>query len=124
MQPIISPNAPNAIGPYSHAIETNGFVFTSGQIGVDPTTGNLLDGIDNQTRQIFRNLSEVLKSAGTDLQRVVKATVFLQNLGDYVVMNTIYEEMFAGHKPARSAIQVAKLPREALIEIELIAVKE
>jgi 2-iminobutanoate/2-iminopropanoate deaminase len=124
MKQIICDSAPKVVGPYSAAIEVNNFVYTSGQIGVDPLSGNLLEGIENQTRQVFKNLAEVLKSAETDLQHVVKATVFLQNLSDYAVVNTIYEEMFAGHKPARSAVQVAKLPREALLEIEMIAIKE
>lgn len=122
---IINTNeAPAAIGPYSQAVEANGFVFLSGQIAIDPATSKLVENdIEKQTRQIFANIRAVLKSAGTDLHKVVKCTVFLIDLNDFAKMNKIYEEEFAGHKPARSTAQIARLPKDALIEIECVAVK-
>lgn len=116
--------APAAIGPYSQAVEANGFIFLSGQIAIDPATNKLIESdIEKQTRRIFANIRAVLKSAGTDLHKVVKCTVFMIDLNDFAKMNKIYEEEFAGHKPARSTVQVARLPKDALIEIECVAVK-
>ncbi len=121
---ITSPDAPKAIGPYSQAIESNGFVFLSGQIAIDPATNTMKEkDIEKQTRQIFTNIRAVLKETETDITRVVKCTVFMIDLDDFAKMNKIYEEEFAGHKPARSTVQVARLPKDALIEIECIAVK-
>lgn len=121
---ITSPDAPKVIGPYSQAIEANGFVFLSGQIAIDPVTSTMIENdIEKQTRQIFTNIRAVLKEAGTDIAKVVKCTVFMIDLNDFVKMNKIYEEQFAGHKPARSTVQVARLPKDVLIEIECIAVK-
>lgn len=117
-------DAPEAIGPYSQAIEANGFLFLSGQIAIDPTTNNITgQNIEEQTRQIFKNIKAVLKAAGSKLSNVVKCTVFMTDLNDFSKMNRIYEEEFSGHKPARSTIQVARLPKDVLIEIECIAVK-
>ncbi|MEW6194809.1 MAG: RidA family protein [Bacteroidota bacterium] len=121
---ITSPDAPKAIGPYSQAIEANGFVFLSGQIAIDPATSTMIENdIEKQTRQIFANIRAVLKEAGTDITKVVKCTVFMIDLNDFAKMNKIYEEEFAGHKPARSTVQVARLPKDALIEIECVVVK-
>lgn len=122
---IINTNeAPAAIGPYSQAIEANGLIFLSGQIAIDPAENKLVENdIEKQTRQIFANMRTVLKSAVSDLSKVVKCTVFMIDLNDFAKMNKIYEEEFAGHKPARSTVQVARLPKDALIEIECVAVK-
>ena len=117
-------NAPKAIGPYSQAIEANGFVFASGQIPIDPTTGELNTGsIEEQTRLVFSNIKGVLEAAGTSTDNVVKATVFLQDLNDYSRMNAVYGEFFKSPYPARAAVEVARLPKDARVEIEVIAVK-
>jgi 2-iminobutanoate/2-iminopropanoate deaminase len=116
--------APEAIGPYSQAIESNGFIFLSGQISIDPTTNQVTgNSIEEQTKQIFNNINAVLKAAGAKLSNVVKCTVFMIDLNDFAKMNKVYEEEFKGHKPARSTVQVVKLPKNVLIEIECIAVK-
>jgi 2-iminobutanoate/2-iminopropanoate deaminase len=117
-------DAPETIGPYSQALEANGFVFLSGQIAISPSTNQIVgDNIEGQTRQVFRNIKAVLKASGAKLNNVIKCTVFMIDLNDFSKMNNIYEEEFEGHKPARSTIQVARLPKDALIEIECIAVK-
>jgi|Deesub1362A_J573_1020465.scaffolds.fasta_scaffold00213_3 2-iminobutanoate/2-iminopropanoate deaminase len=115
-------NAPEAIGPYSQAIVTNGFVFASGQIAIDPHTGRLIDGdIEQQTRQVLTNLKAVLEAAGSSLDKVVKCTVFLQDMNDFARMNAVYAEFFRPPYPARAAVQVARLPKDVKIEIEAIA---
>ncbi len=120
MKIIQTPNAPAAIGPYSQAISIGNLLFTSGQIPLRPD-GTLNDGdITVQTTQVLANLKAVIEAAGADLSKVVKTTVFLKNLEDFVAMNTVYGEVFAGHTPARSTVQVAKLPRDVLVEIEAI----
>jgi 2-iminobutanoate/2-iminopropanoate deaminase len=122
---ISSANAPKAIGPYSIAVETDLYIFTSGQLGLDPETGDLVSGgIENQTHQAIKNLSEVLKAAGSDLNSVVKTTVFLKDINEFQLMNGIYAEYFQIDPPARSAFQVAALPKNALVEIEAVAVKK
>ena len=115
--------APAAIGPYSQAVRSGSLVFVSGQIPVDPATGQVVDGgIEAQTRQVFRNLAAVLKEAGTDLTALVKTTVFLQDMNDFQTVNAIYAESMTGAVlPARSAIQVGRLPKDVQIEIEVIA---
>ncbi len=119
---ISTPNAPAAVGPYSQGVIANGLVFTAGQIPLDPQTMKLVEGdVQAQTRQVFANLKAVLEAAGTSLERVVKATVFLQDMNDFAAMNAVYAEFFATNPPARSTVQVAKLPLGALVEIELIA---
>jgi len=121
-QPVVSQNAPKAIGPYSAAIKTDSFIFTAGQLGIDPHTGQLVEGgIQAQTKQALKNLNEILIAAGSDLKKVVKVTVFLQNMAEFSLMNEIYAEFFSKEFPARSAIQVAALPRNAAVEIEAIA---
>jgi 2-iminobutanoate/2-iminopropanoate deaminase len=122
MKYIQSENAPAAVGPYSQAIEANGFIFCAGQIGMDPKTGNIADGIENQIRQIMINLAEVLKSAGSDLNQIVKTTIFIVDIGDFPKVNEIYGQYFTDHKPARSTVDVDNLPKGALVEIEAIAV--
>ncbi len=124
METIKTDSAPAAIGPYSQAIALDGLVFTSGQIPLDPKTMELVDGgIDAQTRQVFRNLQAVLEAAGLTLGAVVKTTVFLQDMTDFSAMNKIYAECFGNHAPARSTVEVAKLPRGAKVEIECIAAR-
>lgn len=114
-------NAPAAIGPYSQAIEVRNFIFTSGQIPIDPHTGNLVSGrIEEQTTQVIKNLSAVLEEAGSNLDRVIKTTCFLNSIGDFAKFNAVYEKYFTG-KPARSCVEVSALPKGALVEIEVIA---
>ncbi|MDZ4140385.1 MAG: RidA family protein [Methylotenera sp.] len=120
MKVIQTPNAPAAIGPYSQAMLVGDLLFTSGQIPLR-ADGTLNDGdITVQTTQVMANLKAVIEAAGTSLNKVVKTTVFLKNLDDFVAMNNIYAEAFGSHTPARSTVQVAKLPRDALVEIEAI----
>jgi 2-iminobutanoate/2-iminopropanoate deaminase len=117
-----APGAPSAIGPYSQAVKSQGFLFCSGQIPIDPATGKIeAADVESQTRQVFANICAVLASQGIGLEHVVKATVFLQDMADFPKVNPLYDTAFAGHKPARSTVQVAKLPLGALIEIEVIA---
>lgn len=114
--------APKAIGPYEQGIKVDGMVFTAGQIPLDPKTGNLVEGgITAQTRQVLENLKGVLEAAGSSLERVVKATVFLKNMADFPAMNEVYAQYLGNAKPARSTVAVTELPRGALIEIDLIA---
>ncbi|GIV84672.1 MAG: reactive intermediate/imine deaminase [Candidatus Roseilinea sp.] len=114
--------APKAIGPYSQAIVAGGLVFCSGQVPIDPATGELVPGgIEEQTHRSLRNLKAVLEAAGSGLDRVLKTTVFLQNMGDFAAMNAVYATYFPDNPPARSTVEVARLPRNALVEIECIA---
>ncbi len=116
--------APAAIGPYSQAIEVNGFVFASGQIPINPATGEMVQGdVKEQTRQALTNASEVMKAAGIDLSHVVKTTVFLSDMNDFAAMNEVYATFFSAPFPARSAVAVKTLPKGALVEVECIAVK-
>ena len=116
-------DAPQAIGPYSQATVAGGLVFTAGQIALDPATGVVsTETVEDQTRQVFRNLKAVLTAAGTDLSRVVKATVFLADMNDFPAMNRVYAEAFGDHKPARSTVAVAGLPKGVRVEIDLTAV--
>ena len=118
-------NAPKAIGPYEQAIKANGFIYTAGQIPIDPKTGNVVEGgIATQTRQVLENLKAVLEAGGATLDRVVKATVFLKNMADFAAMNEVYAQYLGSAKPARSTVAVAELPRGALIEIDLVALIE
>jgi 2-iminobutanoate/2-iminopropanoate deaminase len=115
-------DAPKAIGPYEQAIKVGEFVYISGQIPIDPKTGSLVEGdIQTQTRRVMENLKAILQAAGSSLERVVKATVFLKSIGDFAAMNEIYAEYLGAAKPARSTVAVADLPRGALVEIDLIA---
>ena len=115
-------DAPKAVGPYSQAVKSQGFLFCSGQIPIDPATGKIeAADVEGQARQVFANIRAVLASQGLALSNVVKATVFLQSMADFPKVNPLYDEAFSGHKPARSTVQVAGLPLGALIEIEVIA---
>lgn len=113
--------APKAIGPYSVATATEELVFTSGQLGIVPETGELAEGIEAQTRQAFKNVEAVLAAAGSCFDCVLKTTVFLKSMSDFTVMNAIYAEFFSSNFPARSAVEVAALPKGGLVEIETIA---
>ena len=115
-------NAPCAIGPYSQGIRSGNMIFTSGQIGLDPKTGAFAEGVEAQTRQALENLSAVLKEDGAELKDVVKTTVFLKDMNDFAKMNGVYAEFFTEILPARSAVEVARLPKDALVEIECVAV--
>jgi 2-iminobutanoate/2-iminopropanoate deaminase len=120
---IVAPKAPKALGPYSAAIKVGSFVYCSGQTGLNPVTNELAEGgLEGQTHQVLRNLKSVLEAAGTDLAHVVKTTVFLKDMADFQKMNAIYGEYFTESFPARSTIQVAGLPKNGLVEIELVAV--
>ncbi len=124
MKALHTTNAPAAIGPYSQAIEINGFVFASGQIPIDPSTGKFVEGgIKEQTRQALTNASHILKEAGTDLSHVVKTTVYLADMNDFAAMNEVYATFFKEPYPARSAVAVKDLPKGALVEVECIAAK-
>ena len=122
METIKTDRAPEAIGPYSQAIKANGFIFASGQIPLDPATMQIVEGgIEEQTLRVLENLKAVLEAAGSSLDRVIKTTVYLADLGEFAVMNVIYEKYFGEIKPARATVQVARLPRDVKIEIDLIA---
>ena len=123
MTHVSTPNAPAALGPYSQAVDTGSTVYCSGQLGLDPATGNLADGVQAQTHQALKNLQAVLNEAGLSLDNVVKTTVFVQDLADFGTVNEIYGTYFHGGFPARSCVQIASLPKNALVEIECIAVR-
>lgn len=124
MNAIHTEQAPAAIGPYSQAIEVNGFVYTSGQLPVDPATGEFAPGgIKEQTRQSLTNVKNILEQAGTSMNNVIKTTVFLNDMNDFAAMNEVYAQFFQQPYPARSAVAVEKLPKDALVEIEVVAAK-
>ena len=125
MKKVISTTkAPAAIGPYSQAIQADNMVYTSGVIPVDPTTGQIPQGIEAQAKQALTNLKELLLAAGTDMNQVVKTTVFIKNMDEFSVINEIYAQFFEEAYPARSCVEVARLPKDVLLEIEAIAKKE
>jgi len=120
---VATPGAPKAIGPYSQGVRANGLLFTAGQVALDPATGELVSGgIAEQTTRAMENLRAVLTAAGTDFSQVVKTTVFLIDMADFTAMNEVYGRAFGAHRPARSTVAVAALPRGARVEIEVIAV--
>ena len=118
---ISTTNAPGAIGPYSQAQIVGGMVYTSGQIGIDPATGIVPEGVEAQAHQVFKNLTELLKAAGSDMSKAVKTTVFIKNMDDFATVNAIYAEYFSEPFPARSCVEVARLPKDVLVECEVIA---
>lgn len=120
---IQAPGAPAAVGPYCHAVLCGDTLYTSGQLGLVPETGALPEGVQAQAEQALKNLEAVLQAAGMGMQDVVKTTVFLQDMGDFAQVNEVYEKAFGAHKPARSCVQVAALPKGGLVEVECIAVK-
>ncbi|GBG08416.1 deaminase [Paenibacillus agaridevorans] len=121
MEIVSTEAAPAAIGPYSQAIKLGGLLFTSGQIPLDATGALVAGGVEEQAHQVFRNLQAVLEAGGASLASVVKATVFLKDMNDFATVNDIYASYFGDHKPARSAVEVARLPKDVLVEIEVIA---
>ena len=121
MKPIQTNQAPAAIGPYSQAISHNGLLFVSGQLGLDPASGALAEGVEAQTRQALRNLVAILAAAGLGPQHVLKATVYVANMDDFALVNRLYAEVFAPPFPAREVVQAARLPKNALVEISAIA---
>ena len=119
---ITTKDVPQAIGPYSQAIRANGFVFVSGQVAIDPATQQVITGeVAAQTERVLKNLSAILKAAGTGLEKVVRATVFLKNMGDFTAMNEVYARYFSSQPPARSTVEVSRLPKDVLVEIDVIA---
>jgi 2-iminobutanoate/2-iminopropanoate deaminase len=119
---VATPDAPQAIGPYSQAIKANGFVFISGQIAIDPPSGNIIGGtVVEQTERVMENLGAILRAAGSGFDRVVKSTVFLKSMSDFAAMNEVYGRYFPGDPPARATVEVARLPKDVLVEIDLIA---
>jgi 2-iminobutanoate/2-iminopropanoate deaminase len=121
---VSTPKAPKAIGPYSQAVKANGFVFISGQVAFDPATGNLITGgIQEQTERVLNNLTAILEAAGSSWEKVVKTTVFLKDMGEFAQMNEIYAKFCKGAPPARSTVEVARLPKDVSVEIDVIALQ-
>ena len=121
MKTVSTDKAPAAIGPYSQAQIVGSLVYTSGQIGIIPETGEVAEGLEAQANQVFKNLSELLKAAGSDMSKVVKTTVFIKNMDDFAAINAIYAKYFTEPYPARSCVEVARLPKDVLLECEVIA---
>ena len=121
MREIATPDAPAAIGPYAQAVETGGMVYTSGQIALTPAGEMVEGGVEAQTEQVLTNLSRVLEKAGSSLQKTVKTTVYLADMDDFAAMNAVYERFMGDHRPARATVQVARLPKDAKVEIDCIA---
>jgi 2-iminobutanoate/2-iminopropanoate deaminase len=126
MRDVIStPDAPKAIGPYSQGIRANGFIFVSGQVAIDPATQQVITGdVAAQTARVIQNLSEILEAAGSGLGKVVRTTVFLKNMNDFAAMNEAYGKYFSASPPARSTVEVSRLPKDVLVEIDVIALAE
>ena len=121
MKTVSTKKAPAAIGPYSQVQIVNGFVFASGQIPIIPETGTLAEGLEAQAHQVFKNITELLKAAGSDISKTVKTTVFIKNMDDFAAINAIYAQYFTEPYPARSCVEVARLPKDVLLECEVIA---
>ena len=122
IEPVATDRGPKTIGPYSQAIKANGFVFISGQIALDPQTQKIVEGdVAAQTERVLENLKAIVEAAGSSIQRVVKTTVFLADMNDFAAMNDVYSRYFVAHPPARSTVEVARLPRDVRVEIDLIA---
>lgn len=121
MKTVSTTKAPAAIGPYSQAQIVGNMVYTSGQVPIIPETGAIAEGLEAQAHQVFKNLTELLKAAGTDMSKVVKTTVFIKNMNDFAAINAIYAEYFTEPFPARSCVEVARLPKDVLLECEVIA---
>ncbi len=118
---ITAENAPEALGPYSHAVVAGGFAFVSGQIPIDPKTNTIVEGIEAQTRQSLENCVAILKSCGATVKDVVKAGIFISDMNNFGAINEVYGEYFSEHKPARACVEVARLPKDVMVEIEMIA---
>lgn len=125
MRSVVSTNnAPNPIGPYSQAIKANGFIFVTGQIPLDPTTQQIIEGsVTQQAERALQNISGILRAAGSSMDKVVRCVVFLKNMNDFAAMNEVYGKFFSGNPPARSTVEVARLPKDCLIEIEATALE-
>ena len=125
MRAIISTNnAPQAIGPYSQAVKANGFIFVSGQVAIDPTTQQVIEGdVSAQTDRVLRNLTGILEAAGSGLEKVVRSTVFLKSMNDFAAMNAVYGKYFNSAPPARSTVEVSRLPKDVMVEIDVIALE-
>ena len=123
MKTVNTPKAPAALGPYSQAIVTGNMIFTSGQLGINPESGVLEENIAGQAKRCLNNIREVLSTAGFEKTNVVKTTIFLKNLADFDTVNKIYSDFFGDHKPARTTVEVAALPKNALIEVDVVGVK-
>ena len=121
---ISTPKAPAAIGPYSQAVRVGAALYTSGQLGLDPATGTLPEGVEAQTRQSLSNIGAILDAAGYAVADVVKTTVFIRSMDDFARVNAVYSAFFGDHKPARSCVEVSRLPKDGLVEIEVVAVKQ
>ena len=121
MKVISTEKAPSAIGPYSQAVVSGNLLYTSGQIPIIPETGELAQGLEAQAHQVFRNLAELLKAAGSDMSHAVKTTVFIKNMADFAAINAVYAQYFSEPYPARSCVEVARLPKDVLLECEVIA---
>ena len=122
IEPIATDRGPKAIGPYSQAVKANGFVFLSGQIALDPNTQQVIDGdVVRQTERVIENLKAIVEAAGSSLQHAVKTTVFLADMNDFAAMNEVYGKYFMAHRPARSTVEVSRLPKDVRVEIDLIA---
>lgn len=121
MKQIKTDNAPQAIGPYSQAIVSNGTVYCSGQIPIDPKTGDIVEGVENQAHQVFTNIKSLLEAAGANIDNVIKTTVFIKDMNDFAKINEIYAQYFTEPYPARSCVEVARLPKDVLLETEVIA---
>ena len=121
---ISTPNAPAAIGPYSQGVRVGAALYTSGQLGLDPATGTLPEGVEAQTRQSLSNIGAILDAAGYAVTDVVKTTVFVRSMDDFARVNAVYSAFFGDHKPARSCVEVSRLPKDGLVEIEVVAVKQ
>jgi 2-iminobutanoate/2-iminopropanoate deaminase len=124
MKEVISTSdAPEAIGPYSQAIRVNGFIFTSGQVAIDPATQQVIGGdVSAQTERVLKNLANILNAAGSGLEKVIKTTVYLKNMNDFAVMNEVYGRHFTENPPARSTVEVSRLPKDVLVEIDAVAI--
>lgn len=123
LETVQTDKAPKAIGPYSQAVKANGFVFVSGQIPIDPATGQLAQGsVADLTKQVMSNLTNILETAGSSLDNVVKTTIYLKDMNDFEAVNTTYAEYFPNHKPARATVEVARLPKDVKVEIDAVAV--
>ena len=124
VNPIISPNAPAAIGPYSHAAVAGGFIFVSGQLPINPSTNSISDDIKEQTRQSLSNCIKIINDCGAAIEDVTKATIYIKDMNQFAAINEVYAEFFSSHKPARVCVEVARLPKDVLVEIDMIAYKE
>lgn len=119
---LMAPGAPPAVGPYSHAVVTGNLIYTAGQAGLNPSSRQMAEGIEEQTRQTLQNIAAILEAAGSSLSKVVKTTVFLADMNDFKAMNAVYAEFLPENPPARTTVQVARIPLDALVEIEAVAV--